>query len=165
VANLPQGWDSGEGVPVRQDVVLTAQHLYGLLANPFCKVNIFPWADGSLTLVFCSDDRFVEINIYEGGVYDVNVERGIGSNFEKVKHIPNASIEDVGLEVFRIVMGSEWDLSESSIQGITIKTDKGLTVPALPVRATEQEFRLSTPDALWNAQEPCANTLNIFTRA
>ena len=163
LANLPEGWDSGEGIPVRQDVVYTAKQLYRYFANPFCKVNLFPWADGSLTLVFCADERFVEINIYEGGMYDVDVEKGKGSNFEKVKHIPNASIEEVGIEIFRIIVEPGWDLSESSIQGITIKTGKGLTVRALPIRATEQEFRLSTQRAPWSAQGPSANILNAFT--
>lgn len=157
LANLPKGWEFGRGVPVRPEVIRTAQEIYGHFNAKFhLEADAFPWANGSLSLAFYAGNMCVEINIY-GDTYDVDVEKGKGPNFGEVKHIPDASMEDVNNEIIHIVLESAWHLSESSIQDTTINGDTDSPVAASPI-PTKAEFQLSTFNVPENALGPYANT-------
>ena len=82
LANLPEGWEFGRGIPVRPEVIFTAQKIYRLAAKLPLEVDAFPWANGSLSLAFYAGDICVEVNIY-GDTYDIEVEIGKGPNFGK----------------------------------------------------------------------------------
>lgn len=165
LANLPEGWDSGDGIPVKQEVIQTAKKLYERTADWVFKLKMFPCADGTLNLVFCREDVFLEIEIDEDGTFDVYKEKGKGDNCKLVKHIPNASIEDVNSELIYIILELEWGLLESSITDTMMQISRNLTVRVSLPQAMEREFRSSTPNVHWDIPSPYADISNAFTLA
>lgn len=99
LADLPDGWDSGEGIPVKPVVIRTAK---GLCVNTIgwaCHVKMFPCADGTLNLSFFREDVFVEVEIDGDGTFDIYKEKGRGDDCELLKHIPNATVEQLNDEL------------------------------------------------------------------
>lgn len=165
LANLPEGWDSGEGIPVKQEVIQTAKKLCERTADWVFKIKMFPCADGTLNLAFCREDAFLEVEIDEDGTFDVYKETGKGDDCKLVKHIPNASVEDVNSELIYIILELEWGLSESSITDTMMQISRNLTVRVSRPQAMEREFQSSTPNVHWDVPLPYADILNAFTLA
>ena len=99
LAELPEGWDSGEGIPVKPIVIRTARALCVATIGWACRVKMFPCADGTLNLSFFKGDVFVEVEIDEDGAFDVYKEKGKGDKCELLNHIPNATIEELNDEL------------------------------------------------------------------
>ena len=163
LADLPDGWRFGEGIPPRSTVIHIAQKIYQRLADFRLRADAFPGIDGSLTLVFYADERCVEIYISQDGRLDLSVEEGEGFDFREVKDISNASVSNAVEEVRLLAQKfNKWHLSGSSIHGNTIDMQSASAVHALLTPVTGQEYRLLRPNVFENTLRPSVNTSNTF---
>ena len=163
LANLPDGWRFGEGVPPQPPALDTAQEIYRQLASLRLKADAFPGVDGSLTLVFYADERCVEVQISRNGEISVCVEEGEGFDFQEIEDIENASIDNVVKEVRLLAQRLDrWHLSDSFIHENTTKIQSASAVHASPTPATGQEYRLWMLNAFENTLRPYANTSNTI---
>ena len=107
LADLPDGWRFGEGLPPQPNALLAAREIYQEAAPFRLKADAFPGADGSLTLTFYAAERCVEVGISPDGNIDISVEDGYGFDFEEIKDISDASLLDVIREVSLLAQQSD----------------------------------------------------------
>ncbi len=163
LADLPDGWRFGEGVPPQPPALDTAQEIYRQLAYLRLKADAFPGVDGALTLVFYADERCVEVQISRNGEISVCVEEGEGFDFQEIEDIENASIDNAVKEVRLLAQRLDrWHLSDSFIHENTTKIQSASAVHASPTPATGQEYRLWMLNAFENTLRPYANTSNTI---
>ena len=163
LADLPDGWRFGEGIPPRPTVIHTAQEIYQQLADFRLKADAFPGVDGSLSLVFYAHERCVEIYISQDGKLDLSVEEGEGFDLEEITAISDASIADVINQVTLLAQKSGiWNLSGFSIHANTINIQNASAVHASPTPATGREYRWLILNAFENTVRPYVNTSNAI---
>ena len=160
LADLPDGWRFGEGIPPQPTVIHTALEIHQRLAGFRLKADAFPSVDGSLSLVFYAHERCVEIYISQDGKLDLSVEEGEGFDFREINEIADASITDVVEEVLLLARKSEdaWNLLDSSIHENTINIQDASAVHASPTPATGREYRLLISNAFESTVHPYVNT-------
>ena len=165
LADLPNGWRFGEGIPPPPTVIHTAREIYQRLADSRLQVDAFPGVDGSLSLVFYANERCVEIYISQDGKLDLSVEEGEGFDFREITTISNASVLDVMNQVTLLAQKSGiWNLSGSSIRANTINVQNASAVHVSPTPATGQEYRLLILNAFESTVRQYVDTLNDITQ-
>ena len=163
LADLPDGWRFGEGIAIDPAVLHTAQDIYRRLANFPLKADAFPGTDGSLSLVFYSDDRCVEICISQDGGLDLAVEEGEGFDFRETEAIPNASFQDVLYQITLLAQKTrEWNSSDSCIHENMIETQNVFEVHASPIPVTGQAYRWLISNAFENAPRQYVSASNTI---
>lgn len=165
LADLPAGWRFGEGVPPRPVALHTARHICHHLADFRLKADVFPGADGSLSLVYYAGERCVEIYISQDGGLDLSVEEGEGFDFREIASQANASIHDAIVQVTLLAQKSHrWNSSGSSIHANTIDVQNASAVHASPILVTGQAYRWLMSNAFENAPHRYASTSNTIIR-
>ncbi len=164
LADLPDGWRFGEGIPPRPQAIDKARAIYRRLALLWLKADVFPSADGSVCLVFYAGERCVEIQVSQTGTLDVCVEQGKGADFQEIKDIPDASMAEAVEEVMQLAQRlGIWHLSDSFIRENTTKLFNVSAVHASGIRATGQVYRSLMWNALKNTPGPSVGTSNTIT--
>ena len=166
LAALQDGWRFGEGIPPRPEAIHTVQEIYQQLANFQLQADVFPGADGSLTLVFYAEERCIEIHVSQDREINISVEEGEGFDFREIKEISNVSITEAVEEVLLLARELEgtWKSLDSSIHENTINMQNASAAHASPTPATVQEYHW----LMWNASENTVrqyvDTLNDITQ-
>ena len=143
LANLPFGWEYGEGRPTLPFLSEVAREIYQTLAPFEFEADAFPAADGSLHLVFYSGSRSVELRLEADRTIDLSLEEKIGRYFEEIRSQDNISKREAINQVFYFLHREllQWESSDSFIHGITITAKVNLTAPALSIPPTIPEYR------------------------
>ena len=163
LADLPDGWRFGEGVPPRPQALDRAREIHRQAASLRLKADAFPSADGSVNLVFYAGERCVEIYVSQTGTINVSVEEGEGFDFREIKKISNASITDAVEEVNFLAQKSDiWNLLDSFIHESTISIQSASAVHVSPTPATGQEYHLLILNASESTVRPYASTSNAI---
>lgn len=105
LASLPNGWRYGTGIPPQEVAINTAQEIYRHLVDLKLQADVFPGEDGSLSLVFYKEEKCVETNISRYGTINIDVEDGEGFDYEVIKTVENASINEVAEQVILLATG------------------------------------------------------------
>lgn len=165
LAELPLGWDYGEGRPTLPHVYQTARALYQALAPFQLKADAFPCPDGSLYLVFYVGLRSVEIRIWADETIDLSVEEDLGKHVKELVSREDISEHEaknqVIYQVIYLLLGQElfqWESSGSFIPDTTISNSLGFAVHSLPTQAMELASRSSTPIVSVRQAHRSANT-------
>ena len=148
LAELPPGWDYGEGRPTLPYVYQTARAFYQALAPFQLKADAFPCPDGSLYLVFYVGLRSVEIRIWADETIDLSVEEDMGKHVKELVSREDISEHEAKNQVIYLLLGQElfqWESSGSFIPDTTISNSLGFAVHSLPTQATELASRSSIP--------------------
>lgn len=124
MAELPVGFSHGDGIPVTNEAINSAEDLILLASDLELDADVFPNLDGGCAVAFYKGEARVEASISADGTkLDLRAEHGIGFQFEDV--IPQA--ENVGLvevinqvTMLKILDTEIWKLSASSTSGSLI---------------------------------------------
>ena len=144
LANLPMGWEYGDGVPTLPYVYAIAQSLYSQLAFLRLQADAFPCTDGSLYMVFYADTKSVEIRIEVDGTLGLSLEEGQGPDFQEVLPIESASLDDVIYYVALLAQESDsWNILDSFIPNTMTARPNASVAPALGILVTEPEYHSS----------------------
>ena len=161
LAELPPGWDYGEGRPTLPYVYQTARAFYQALASLQLKADAFPCPDGSLYLVFYVGLRSVEIRIWADETIDLSVEEDMGKHVKELVSREDISEHEAKNQVIYLLLGQEpfqWESSGSFIPDTTISNSPGFAVHSLPTQATELASRSSIPIVSVRQAHRSANT-------
>lgn len=154
-ANLPIGWEYGEGGPTLPHVSQIARSIYQDSTLFQFKADAFPCADGSLHLVFYADDRSAEVQIETDGVIDLCMEEKRNGRFVEVESPENVPRHEVIPQVadFLLQELSQWDSFGLSIQGTMTTRSVNLIARASRTRIMGPGYLLSTR-IVSNQEEP-----------
>ena len=159
LAELPEGWQYGEGIPPLEQVIQTAEEIYNKLSFFQFQVDAFPGLDGSLSLVFYSDQRCVEIDISQDGKLNLSMEDGKGYEYEEIESIPDASFQDVMNQVTHLDGNTQlWNSLGYSTLDILIDNPDVSEAHVLQTQVTGQVYQLWKFNAFESDQRPLANT-------
>ena len=126
-AQLPDGWNYGEGCRATEDAVTAAIELNSLLVRYADEIEVFPGVDGGILLCGYNGEQVLEIRCNPSGRMDVWLEVADESVFEQ---------GDVALDTVSEFLGDlKWRTKNSfgySIQCITVEKEDDL--PARPFK-------------------------------
>ncbi len=166
LADLPDGWRFGEGIPPQPHALDKARAIYRRLAFLRLKADVFPSADGAVCLVFYAGERCVEIQVSQTGTLDVCVEEGKGFDFQEIRNIPDAAMAKAVEEGRKLAQRLDtWHLSGSFIRENTTQILNVSAVHASRIQATGQAYRLLMWNAFKNTPGPYVVTSNTITTA
>jgi hypothetical protein len=116
MAELPHGWNYGDGVPVSRVAIAVGERFLLLAARLGLKADVFPNPDGGCAVAFYNGADRVEVSISDDGSgLELRVERGIGNDYEDIiAPIGNAQLMDAVNWVLWLVPEGEWSLPVSS---------------------------------------------------
>ncbi len=121
MADLAVGFSFGEGVPIEEAAIETAEDLITLASGLELDADVFPNTDGGCAVVFYRNEDSVEASISpDGRAFDLRVEHGIGFQFEDVSPPQKKVSEDkVYREIINLWISNEniWKLYASSTSG------------------------------------------------
>lgn len=80
--NWPPGWNFGEGKEFTNYIVELNKDLCWEGYKRNVNMEIFPDVNGVITISFQKDDTFIDITTKDEDNYEIEVEKGIGDNFD-----------------------------------------------------------------------------------
>lgn len=113
-ANLPEGWDYGEGSPPSIETIDRAIAIYRVGKKYNLSVEVVPLGDGEIIVSFSKGETFIDILIGKHEIYRLSVEIGIGDKYEIGETINNAPINVIEDKLKELSGDDEWKLSGSS---------------------------------------------------
>lgn len=94
-ANLPEGWNYGEGSPPTERTVHRAIEIYKVGKSYGLDCEVFPVSDGCIEVSLYRNKYFIDILVKGDGTLDYTYEVGIGSNFQEVEQTEDISFDEV----------------------------------------------------------------------
>ena len=145
MAELPHGWNYGDGIPVSRVAIAVGERFLLLAARLGLKADVFPSPDGGCAVAFYSGEDRVEVSIGgDGSGLELRVERGIGNHFEDViPPMENAQVRDVVNWVLWLAPEDEWSLLASSAYAsstapVGVSSILLLSTPSVPIQVPPQ---------------------------
>ena len=107
--NLREGWCHGEGLPVDQGVISTAEELAKIATELQLRADAFPGLHGDCSVAFYRDETCVEvlINPNHPKVFGLHVEEGVGPEFTEIESKEDADFVEVERKIVALAK-DEW---------------------------------------------------------
>jgi hypothetical protein len=150
-ADLPEGWDYGEGDPIAKPVIDAALKWNSFLGLQGFRTDAFPGAEGEISVSASVDDHYLEVIVEADEKVSVAYDYQRKQVFYKLRRTPEEA-----REIVFEVMGKIWSVSTSPIRANIIQQIIGGADP--PLRTIRALYQSS--DAIVSLIEgrPSANT-------
>jgi hypothetical protein len=143
-AELPEGWNFGEGRPSNAEIIRKAIEIYRFGKSLGFIGNAFPMGEGEIEISFSYQEHFIDFYLTNQDTIEYTYEVGIGENYQEIDHIDNISLEQLKgkLTSFEetVISGS----SEFSIAGTII----GISIDSKAIASSGMESPSSIRTAL-----------------
>ncbi|MFD2718141.1 hypothetical protein ACFST9_05410 [Hymenobacter monticola] len=127
VTSLKKGWKYGEGESISDNAINYARRIFNSVYRSFYGIpfDLFPIADGGISLVFRNKDLFFEFIVEPNGNVELVIERGVGSNYDIIEEADGINVDNA-VDSIRNFIGQYQ--SESQCSSYEYFTPKNMTL-------------------------------------
>lgn len=156
-ADLDEGWSYGEGKPIDSIVINKAKRVYKIGKYFLKTVNVFPGVDGSILVVFHTQDHSIEVSVNEDLTLNVVIEKGIGFDFQVIKEKDNIELKSIE-NILSNYKQSEWNILGSFITDTIVEKRKDFEVQHFLIPQTGAESPSLNINAFYRRQKQFMTT-------
>ena len=102
-ADLPSGWNYGEGDPINHNVIDKALEIYQIGKPLYLNCEVIPNTDGSIEISLYRQDHFMDFCINEDMSIDFVYEVGNGTEYNEIENINDISIDAIKNKLNRLI--------------------------------------------------------------